>query len=244
VRVLVIGGSGTVGGLTLPVLADSNDVEVLDPRPPAPGPWRHVEGSVEDDVALRASLAGKDAMLYMAMGPQPGWGELDNAKRHFDISVRDLYVALRLAHEAGVQHAVVTSSMSVYVEPQLRTPPEQLFPTEDVPADAHDFYGLTKRLGEEVCRAAVAEYRMSVVSLRLCLPTSDEIWNQPDAELHLAATSGTDTGRALALALAWRGHGFEQITISGDSTRQLVDIQKAARLLSWSPLGQQPITRR
>jgi nucleoside-diphosphate-sugar epimerase len=74
------------------------------------------------------------------------------------------------AHHAGVPHAVYLSSLSVYADPVSRWLDESAVP------DATDVYGLTKRLGEEVCRAAVARDGLSVNILRLAWPTPDHLW--------------------------------------------------------------------
>lgn len=104
------------------------------------------------------------------MGPLAGWGEVANVAAHFDANVKGLHLALWAAAEAGVRHAVVASSMSVYPNPA----DDETYPDPDTPPGATDFYGLTKRLGEQVGQAAVAEHGISLVALRLCLPTPDD----------------------------------------------------------------------
>ena len=86
------------------------------------------------------------------------------------MNVKSVHLTLMAARDAGVRHAVYISSMSVYRDLTQRRL------DETVPADATDLYGLTKRLGEQVCLAAVAEWGLSVNVLRLVWPTPDEIW--------------------------------------------------------------------
>ncbi len=230
-RLLVVGGSGHVGSLVLPLLAAEHKVRVFDLKPPRSSDVEYVTGDVRDYAGLRAAALDCDALVFMAMGPMTDWGSPANAAAHFDVSVTGLYLALRAAHDAGIRHTVFTSSMSVYGEPRS---PENPYPAETAPADATDFYGLAKRCGEQVCVSAVAEYGMSVVALRLCHPVAD--W--PPAEPHKAsiATSGRDTARAILRGLAYRGHGFEAFTISGDAAGRMLSIEKARRILDWSPL--------
>ncbi len=235
-RLLVIGGCGLVGSMVVPVLARTHEVRVLDlkePREAVPGVEYHT-GSLHD-VDLVASLASEvDSLVFMAMGPLSGWGEPENARQHFDVAVGGLYLALTGAARAGVRHAVYTSSMSVY-------PFEELtgmitYPDESVPPSATDFYGLAKRLGEEVCRTATERWDMDAVCLRLCFPAEDDEWPRGDTPMKRAiSTSARDVAAAIEAALRRRGHGFDVYAISGDASGRTMSIEKARRELGWTP---------
>lgn len=238
-RVLVIGGSGYVGAMVIPAFAEHHELRIFDPRPPeVDGRWEYVEGTVTDYEALVKASRGMEALVYMATGPLCDWTASPVIiNQHFDVNVKGLHLALLAAHEAGISQAVVTSSMSVYYQEHGT----DAAPTEDAPPDAHDIYGLTKRLGEEVCRAAVARDGLRVVALRLCLPVPDDAW-PPAGSLRTRtiATSGRDTARSilcgLEFALDDKGVGFEAFTISGDALGQIMKTDKARQLLGWEPL--------
>lgn len=234
-RLLVVGGCGHVGSFVVPVLARTHDVRVLDltlPRDPVSGVDYHT-GDLHD-VDLVASLASDvDSLVFMAMGPMADWGGPDNARQHFDVAVSGLFLTLSGAARAGVRHVVYTSSMSVF-----RYPDAELFtfPDESVPPDAADFYGLAKRLGEEVCRTATVEHGMDVVCLRLCFPMPDDEWPRNDRPRNRAiSTSGRDTASAIEAALGRRGHGFDVYAISGDATGKMMSLDKARQELGWTP---------
>jgi nucleoside-diphosphate-sugar epimerase len=231
-RVLVVGGSGYVAGLTLPLLARDHTLRVYDRRPPAHTEWEYVEGQLEDWETLSQAAHGMDALLFMAMGSNEGWGSVETVRTGFDVSVKGLYFALRAAHEARIAHAVYTSSMSVY-HGSLE---HRYFPDEDLTPDATDFYGFTKLLGEHVCRNATRDWGMSVNALRLCLPTPAEKWmEQTRAGTPTIATTGDDVARALLGALEYRGNGFQAFMISGDYEQKIMNMSKAKRLLGWEP---------
>ncbi|MGB3441581.1 MAG: NAD(P)-dependent oxidoreductase [Actinophytocola sp.] len=235
-RLLVIGGCGLVGSMVVPVLARSHEVAVLDlkePRTAVSGVDYHTGGL--HDVELVASLASDvDSLVFMAMGPLAGWGSQENARQHFDIAVGGLYLALTGAAKAGVRHAVYTSSMSVYPYEELTG--MVTFPDESVPPSATDFYGLAKRLGEEVCRTATERWDMDTVCLRLCFPAADDEWPRGDTEMKRAiSTSARDVAAAIEAGLHRRGHGFDAYAISGDASGRTMSIEKARRELGWTP---------
>jgi nucleoside-diphosphate-sugar epimerase len=232
-KVLVIGGSGYVGGLVLPLLARQHALRVFDMRPPADPTWEYIAGSVGDLNALSRAAEGVDALLYMAMG-EKAYDTPSAITSNLDVSVKGVYLALEAAQRAGVRHAVYTSSMSVYGGDLL----QRYFPDEGITPDASDLYGFTKRLGEEVCQNATRAWGMSATALRLCFPTADDEWVALARRgTPTIATAASDVARALLAALDYRGSGFHAFMISGDYEQKLMNMAKAKRLLGWEPLA-------
>jgi nucleoside-diphosphate-sugar epimerase len=228
-HLLVIGGSGRVGRMVLPHLAAHHRIRVLDLVVPPPGPWEHVVASVEDVETVASNLADVDALVYMAMNTQDDWGSASTVAGAFDVNVKGLYLSLWAASDRGVGHVVFTSSLSVYRER------DGLYPADSEAPDATDFYGLTKRLGEEVCRSRVLESGLTVTALRLCFPTPDDA--PAPTEPRFRATTFTrayDVAQAILAGLEYR-NGFEAITISGDAAENVTPLRKAKQLLDWQP---------
>jgi nucleoside-diphosphate-sugar epimerase len=231
-RVLYVGGSGYVGRLALPLLRQRFAVRVLDLRAPAGGD-EYVRGDATGHAAVLAALAGVDAVIHGAMAAG------GDAAAAFGASVTSVHQVLSAAYRAGVPHAVYLSSLSVYADPVSRRLDESAVP------DATDVYGLTKRLGEEVCRAAVAEFGLSVNILRLAWPTPDHLWPAwgrvtPPARpagpgsVPACATAATDVAAAIAAALSYRD-GLQAFTISADELAGRWSTAKARDLLAWHP---------
>jgi nucleoside-diphosphate-sugar epimerase len=215
--------------MVLPHLAEQHTIRVFDLVAPPAGPWEHVIGSVEDLDTVAAALVDVDALVYMAMNTQMDWGSVNTVRNAFDINVKGLYLSLWAASNCGVAHAVYTSSMSVYKER------DGLYPEESEPPDATDFYGLTKRLGEEVCRARVAQGGMTLTALRLCFPVADDAPAPREPTFRATTfTRGYDVAQAIGAALEYR-NGFEAITISGDAVGAMTSLRKAKELLNWQP---------
>jgi nucleoside-diphosphate-sugar epimerase len=229
-RVLVVGGSGLVGGLVLPHLARRHALCIFDLRPPADPSWNYIAGDVGNFDALAHAAVGQEALLYMAMGDKD-YDTIASITTNFDVNVKGLYLALYAAHRAGITHAVYTSSMSVYGGDLM----SRYFPDEEIAPDSSHLYGLTKRLGEEVCRNAARAWGMSVNALRLCFPTPQAEWRaSARAGTPTLATADGDVARALLAALDYRA-GFQAFMISGDYEQKLMDMSKARRLLGWEP---------
>ena len=237
-RVLAVGGSGYLGTLVLPFLASHHTLRVFDLRPPADPSIEYVQGSVSDPAALAQAVAGMDAVLYMAMGSHvrlngDDWGRAESHADAFDVSVKGVYLALYAAHQAGIAHAVYTSSLSVYHQNGMG----RYLSDEDLPPDASHIYGFTKRLGEEVCQNACRAWGMSVNALRLYLPVPEEKWRAEAAKgKPFPWTTAEDTARALEAALECRA-GFQAFSISGDYSEAQMSLAKAKRLLGWEPLA-------
>ena len=236
-HILIVGGSGYLGGLVLPLLARHHTLRVFDRQPPADTSLPYVAGDVCEPGALAGALSGMDALLYMAMGSHHTVGGYDPASitsraSAFDVSVKGLHLALHAAHGAGISHAVYTSSMSVYANNALG----RAGADENTPPDAASVYGFTKWLGEEVCRNACAAWGMSANALRLYMPVSEERWQAEAARGATPWTTAEDVARALLVALEYR-NGVEAFTISGDYEQKLLNLSKAKRLLGWEPLA-------
>jgi NAD dependent epimerase/dehydratase family len=232
-RVLIVGGSGYVGGLVLPILAQHCSLRVFDLLPPQDGSWEYVRGDVTNPETLDLAVKGTDALIYMAVGLKDEDGSFNSraaTQAAFDVSVKGLYLALDAARKAGNLHAVYTSTMSIYQGPLEH----RYFRDENLMPDARDSYGLTKSLGEEVCRYAVRAWGMSVNALRLCLPISLAHWHTSPYDCSPLYTAGDDCAQALLAALKYR-HGFEAFTISGDYNHSYMNLSKAKRLLRWAP---------
>ena len=236
-NVLVVGGAGKVGSLVCPIMAEEHRLRVVDINEPSYGGVDYVPGNVNDPEALTAAAQGMDAVVYMAMGSNNLWRDpkasgLERAS-HFDVNVKGLYLALMAAHAAGITQAVYTSSMSVYA----RNATGRYMSDEDLTPDATHVYGFTKRLGEEVCRNAVREWRMDVNALRLFLPVADEKWMAEVPEGNPKVwTTASDTARAVLAALKYSA-GFQAFTISGDYEQKFMSLAKAKRYLGWEPLA-------
>jgi nucleoside-diphosphate-sugar epimerase len=244
-RILIVGGSGYVGSLILPGLADAgHEVRVLDlAGPRSDVDW--VQGSATDPSALGVALSGADAVVHAAMAP-PGPDGAPDPVGSFSVLVTSVFTTLDAASRAGVTRAVLISSMSVFASEPVPLTDRDI--DETTPPDALDVYGLTKRLAELVGQAAAQAHGMTITALRLGWPTSESAWpawalpafSEP-AIIRCAdgtpvpALAASDLTAAVLAALD-RDGGFDVFHILGeDSSGRCLSTAKARGLLGWQP---------
>lgn len=230
-NILIIGGAGGVASRLMPYLKQHHTVRVFDLRPPADATLDYRVGAVTDYAAVREAMTGMDALVYMAMGTID-WTEVEGIQTGFDVNAKGVYLALRAAREAGIQHAIYTSSMSIYDGDLTK----RYFYDEAIPFDGRNLYALTKYMGEMVCYNAVVQFGMSANVLRMCLPITDDDWlaiaRAGNLTFHTAAS---DLARAFTAALLHR-NGYQAYMISGDYEGKIINMAKANRELGWEPL--------
>ncbi len=227
-KILVIGGSGLVGSMITPYLKQEHDITVFDLQAPSDPELSYHQGNITKFDDLASAMTGMEGLVYMAMGSLE-WDTIRGIETAYDINIKGIHLALKAAHEAGVKQAVYTSSMSVYSNLMGRT-----FPDETMPTDAHDLYGFTKRMGEEVCINAVRNWGLHINALRLCFPTPDDDIHDVDEDKQLLATRASDVARAISAGLGLQAR-FQSFMISGDFEEKMLNMSKAKTMLNWQP---------
>ncbi|WP_194896418.1 NAD-dependent epimerase/dehydratase family protein [Catenulispora pinisilvae] len=244
-RILIIGGSGYVGTLMTPLLAEQHEVRVLDLVPPQGG-YDHVVGSAADPEVLATALDGMDAVVHGAMGSlsETDWPAPDTASA-FEVNVASVYATLQAAHAAGVSRAVVIGSLSVFSNEPVRLVERDV--DEGSEPDATNVYGVTKRLGEQVARIAAQEHGMTVTVLRLAFPTPDDLWplwalpvkDEPvqvrrDDGTPVPALAASDLAAAVSAALTRDAGDYDVFHIVGaDDSGGTWTAAKARDVLGW-----------
>lgn len=244
-HVLMIGGGGVVGQSLLPYLSTSHRLTVLDRQPLHTELATTVIGDVTDLASLHETMRDVDAVLHLAAVVPRGEEEHDDrrVRAAFEVNVAGTYLALRAAATCGVRHFVHISTMSVYRD------------YGHVPIDASKDpdstrpYGQSKRLAEQLCAAADKDGGPTVTSLRLAVPTTDELWpywrspGAPHAEPVLPrlddgtpynALAPADLARAVEAAFTRRGP-YAACAVTGDVDAVTLVNNPTEELLGWKP---------
>ncbi len=166
-RVLVTGGAGYVGSISVEALVEAgHDVVVLDDlsnghREAGVRGARLVHGSYADGAALRELLATApiDAVLHCAARSLVG-ESIANPALYYRENVAGGVTLLEALREAGVRRIVFSSTAAVYGVP------DSVPIREDAPLAPINPYGETKRTFEGALRWYATAYGLRSVSLR------------------------------------------------------------------------------
>jgi len=160
----VTGSAGHLGEALVRTLTDDrHDVVGLDVLPSA---HTAVVASVTDRAAVRAAIAGADAVLHPATLHKPHVGS--HSRQEFvDTNVTGTLVLLEEAVAAGVGAFVQTSTTSAFG--RALTPGEgapAAWITEDVVPKPRNIYGVTKVAAEDLCELIARDHGLPCVVLR------------------------------------------------------------------------------
>ena len=218
-NVLLVGGSGHVGTMTLPYMKEHHNFRVLDLAPPKDKSIEYIQGSVTDVDIVQEALKGMDTFVYMVMlrptSDRSSAADFPAIVANYDVNAKGLHIVLHAAREAGIRHGVYTSTFTVHERTR------NSFPDEDiVPRDNPGVYGLTKSFGEQVCEYFAREHNMSLIALRITGPSTREQWlerrSQPkDPSVHIWWTDEEDLARAYLAAISVEHKGFDAVFIAG-----------------------------
>ena len=160
-RAIVTGGSGRLGRFVVDALMGGCALTVLDIAPPQQD-VAYVEASILDLGAVRAAIAGHDAMIHLA-GYDAGLAPDD--KGYIETNIQGAWNVLHAAEEAGLRKVVVASSFSALGLGYDRMP-DYLPVDENHPLRPTDPYGLSKQIIETVAHNFVSRGQLEIVCLR------------------------------------------------------------------------------
>ena len=219
-RVWLSGAAGRLGSAVRRHLAEAgHEVVAVDRRGDEVD---HVE--LTDDEAVRASVAGCEAVVHLAAYPSPEGVSMAELVTNNVLSTVNV---LEAAWGSGVRTAVLASSGSILgtAWSPTETHVESVPVTEDAPLAYVDGYAFTKDVLERA-GAMYARRGMDVVALRFhWIATADEIRATADVHDPEAGRRGLwgyveleDAARACVLSLAPRRPGFHVLQIDAADT--------------------------
>ena len=241
-NVLIVGGAGHVGSIIRADFEREHRVHYYDIKPFPGAESRSVVADVNDAAKIEKAVDKQDAVIYLALGWAPGpkrnCNHIDSA---FAVNVRGFYRFLEQGLRAGVRRFVYASTLNVY---EQWDEPGPLPACDDVPTSAWGTYGMSKRLGEQLCLAAAQQYPDAVIiALRLCGPKSEEDWpgNEYRKELGLnnkCMLGPNDTRRLFLQAVQCDRCGAHLMNATGDLAKLRYALDKSAEILGWQPKGE------
>lgn len=161
-RVLLTGGNGLVGRGLAAALRDRYEVTHLECAVPEDG-LPCIQADLRDAAAAREACTGMDAVMHVAGLHGVAW-ERAGDEAGFEVNVTGTKNLLEAARLAGVRRFVFTSS--IWANGHGTPPPTELPIVESMDRAPAELYGLTKLLGETMCRYTTANYGLSTIVLR------------------------------------------------------------------------------
>jgi nucleoside-diphosphate-sugar epimerase len=183
-KILVTGGSGTIGGYVLrELLGAGHTVTDYSRTPPRVDGVGFIPGDIMDLAHLSTACAGHEAIIHLAAVPGPGRA---SPEQLLTINVIGTVNVLEAALRAGINKIVLASSGAAtgFSFPKRELTPQYLPLDERHPCDPQDDYGLSKLLAELTCKRYSAAFGLSTLCLRI-----NHNWylSRPEAELALCS---------------------------------------------------------
>lgn len=249
----MIGGAGVLGRMTVPALAERHSITVLDLVPASVPDVRSVVGDAANPDVVGAAMDDVDAVIHQAVVVPRGAEAADpnRVAAAFAVNVASVHLAVTTAVRLGITSFVHVSTLAVFRSYGVRRIANGERPDAIAP------YGLTKRLGEEVCAAVLGgttPLLSGACSLRLGHPTPDADWPRwrpPVGEVTdvmmadgtpLPALAGSDAATALDAALGYAGP-YRTFPVTGDVSGAAIDQSVTAQVLDWQPRPAPPSVR-
>ncbi len=229
--VLITGATGEIARGVLPLLEKDFDFRLLSLEPLGPDPRRR-QADILDSQALAAAMKGIDAVLHLAVASGPvGTDEVDafNDAR-FDINVKGTYHVFETARRAGVRRVVHLSSLMVVWGYGAAT----IVPGNAEPRPVGT-YALTKTLSERVAQYYAETAGMEVITLRIAAPLDLNDSGLRHKPVRPQQIPFPDLAQAFAKALTVPLPRYEIVTIVGESSRRVWDLEPARRVLGYAP---------
>ena len=161
-KVLLTGGGGLTGSRIAAQLRERCEVTHFEMSDPGDGlSW--IKGSLCDPTAVEAACRGQDVVIHVAALHGKAWAQAGD-HGGFEVNVMGTRNILDGARKGGAWRVVFTSS--IWATGHAPAPAPYLPIDEELPREPIELYGLTKKLGEQMCRFASEQHGLSTICLR------------------------------------------------------------------------------
>ena len=184
-RVLVTGGSGTIGGYVLrELLRAGHSVSSFSRTAPRVEGAGFVQGDIMEPAQLADACRDQDAVIHLAAIPGPGRA---TPAQLLNVNVIGAVNVLEAAVHAGVGRFVFASSGAAtgFSFQKQEFLPRYLPLDEEHPTEPQDEYGLSKLLGELTCKRYTDAFGIRTICLRI-----NNNWYLERAGAEVAVRSG------------------------------------------------------
>ena len=164
-KLVITGGSGKLARYLAPVLAREHAILLYDKQHPQQSQFPYTKGEVTDRAKLSEAFQGADGVIHLAA--------LRSRYNHLPMKVMETnilgtFCVLEVARSEGMKKLIFSSSDAVLGIAQSvnEFAPEYVPIDEKHPLKPQDPYGISKMLGEEMCRCYAEGYDIDIIALR------------------------------------------------------------------------------
>lgn len=168
-KILVTGGSGRIGRFVVAGLQKANhEVTIFDIKEPGESNSEFVGGSITSPAEIGSAMRGMDGVIHLAAIPSM-MPDVQSAE-YMNINVTGTFNVLEAAAKNNVSKVAIASSDSAlgFVFSTHNLSPDYFPIDEDHPLKPQDPYGLSKLIGEELCKRTTRRYGTATICLRFC----------------------------------------------------------------------------
>ena len=197
-KVLVTGGSSRVGGYVLrELLEHGHTVLSFGRHPPLVEGPAHRAGDIGDLAALRAAMRGCAAVVHLAGVSHP---KRATPEELMNVNVIGTFNVLEAAVREGAGKVVLASTDATlgFAFPAIPQEPRYLPVDEEHPCAPEDEYGLSKLMGEMMCRRYTAAFGLATPCVRI-----NSAWALDRAGAEIFARSGPTRSSPAAVEDIW-----------------------------------------
>ena len=181
-KILVTGGNGRIGRFVVEELRkNGHDAIVFDVDRGNNSDGNFIAGDITIPLEIDKAAQGVDGIIHLAAIPSmmPDIAPSE----YMNVNVTGTFNVLEAAAKNNVRKAAIAGSDSAlgFVFSTHKFPPEYFPIDEEHPLKPQDPYGLSKLIGEELCKRVTRRYGVNTICLRFCW-----VWF-PDTYAHRAS---------------------------------------------------------
>ena len=230
-NVLILGANGQLGPYVVRALEGEHTLRLTDVNDLDDTPHEYVKVDVSDIAAVAAVAEGMDAIVNLSV---LRW----DPKLAFDVNARGCYNAMSAAVKHGIRRLINTGPHYCIAGLAYERFDYDLKP-EVPPQPGTNLYGLTKSLGQEICRIFTEQYDVYVLTLLFYNfkgSGDDSEVGQDLTPFNISWTDAGETfGTALDVDLETLPSKCEAFNIFADLPHGKFSNEKAKRILGWQP---------
>lgn len=203
-NVLVTGATSRVGGYVLrELLACGHSLSTYGRTPPPVGGLSHHPGDIGDLEALRAAIRGREAVVHLAAVAHP---KRATPEVLMQTNVMGTFTVLEAAVREGAAKVVFASTDATlgFAFPAQPKTPHYLPVDEDHPCVPEDEYGLSKLIGEAMCRRYTDAFGLATPCVRI-----NSAWALDRAGAEVFARSGAARSLPGTVEAVWAAYRLQ-----------------------------------